>query len=134
MSLKIVFFDSSCRNIYICWVIQRILSIVILVALLSQSLVKSFIVVHYQINKSSITKKYCENKAKPKMHCDGKCHLKKQLKKEEKREKMPLSGSSKENSEVQFFVESDFKIQAPISRWTKQERAYFFSSISIKVT
>ena len=64
------------------------------------------------------------------MHCDGKCHLKKQLKKEEKREKMPLSGSSKENSEVQFFVESDFKIKAPISRWTKQERAYFFSSIS----
>ncbi len=84
---------------------------------------------NYEMNKTAITKKYCENKAKPKLQCDGKCHLKKQLKKEEKREKSPFSENTKEQ-EVQFFAEADFKIQAPISRWTKQERAYFFSSIS----
>ena len=39
------------------------------------------------------------------MHCDGKCHLKKQLKKEEKREKSPFSENQKEQNEVQFFVE-----------------------------
>lgn len=63
------------------------------------------LVVNYEVNKTSIAKKYCENKAKPKMHCDGKCHLKKQLKKEEKREKSPFSENQKEQYEVQFFVE-----------------------------
>lgn len=35
------------------------------------------------------------------MHCNGKCHLKKQLEKEEKKQE-PLPGSSKEKSEIQF--------------------------------
>ncbi|MFM7023048.1 MAG: hypothetical protein ACKOXB_08720 [Flavobacteriales bacterium] len=85
--------------------LQRFLSIFIIVAVLSQGLIKSFILVNYELNKTAITNKYCENKAKPKMHCDGKCHLKKQLKKEEKREKSPLSDNSKEQYEVQFFID-----------------------------
>jgi hypothetical protein len=36
---------------------------------------------NYNINKAEITKKYCENKDKPILKCEGKCHLKKQLEK-----------------------------------------------------
>ena len=35
----------------------------------------------YNTNKTYIASTFCENKAKPMMHCDGKCYLKKQLKK-----------------------------------------------------
>jgi hypothetical protein len=34
---------------------------------------------YYHWNKTEITQKYCENKAKPKLACNGKCHLKKKL-------------------------------------------------------
>jgi hypothetical protein len=35
----------------------------------------------YQFNQQQIEKAYCENKARPAMHCNGKCYLAKQLKK-----------------------------------------------------
>jgi hypothetical protein len=38
---------------------------------------------YWKYNQSEITKKYCENKAKPKLKCNGKCHLAKQLKAQE---------------------------------------------------
>ena len=38
-------------------------------------------VLDYAMNKDYIARVYCENKEKPKMHCNGKCHLMKQLKK-----------------------------------------------------
>jgi len=36
------------------------------------------------------------------MHCNGKCHLKKQLEKEDKEQDVP--GALKEKSEVQFYT------------------------------
>lgn len=35
----------------------------------------------YALNKEYISKNLCENRNKPKMHCNGKCHLMQQLKK-----------------------------------------------------
>jgi hypothetical protein len=35
----------------------------------------------YQLNQQQIAKAYCENNARPAMHCNGKCYLAKQLKK-----------------------------------------------------
>lgn len=36
-------------------------------------------VAYYKLNINSIVKKYCVNKNKPKLKCNGKCYLKKQL-------------------------------------------------------
>lgn len=33
----------------------------------------------YYANRKAITEKYCINKAKPKLHCNGKCYLSKKL-------------------------------------------------------
>lgn len=40
-----------------------------------------FPLVDYALNKEYIAKNLCENRNKPKMNCNGKCHLMKQLKK-----------------------------------------------------
>lgn len=34
---------------------------------------------YFELNKEYIIKKYCVNKSKPKLKCNGKCHLSKQL-------------------------------------------------------
>jgi len=44
----------------------------------------------YQLRKDFIAKVLCINRSKPKLHCDGKCYLAKQLKLEEERENKAL--------------------------------------------
>ncbi|MCC6601467.1 MAG: hypothetical protein IT223_12465 [Crocinitomicaceae bacterium] len=58
----------------------------------------------YFIHKEYITETFCVNKIKPEMKCDGKCHLKKELEKEEKKNTGPLA-SSKEKKEEQLCQE-----------------------------
>ena len=65
---------------------------------------KLLVLANYEINKEYIANNLCENKAKPKMHCDGKCHLAKELKKEEKKEQSQ-SNTIKEESGPQNFPE-----------------------------
>lgn len=60
----------------------------------------------YEINKDYITKTFCENKDKPKMHCNGKCHMHKQLKEQEKQDQSPNS-TTKEKLEVIQFCKKD---------------------------
>ena len=36
---------------------------------------------NYQLHKERITELFCVNKAKPQLHCNGKCHLARQLRK-----------------------------------------------------
>lgn len=79
-----------------------------------QVLNQVFIVANYSINKDYISKVLCENKDKPKMHCNGKCLLKKQLAKEEKKEQSPV----KEKKEIQLFYETNslISISAPTNK------------------
>lgn len=60
------------------------------------------IVSWYELNKKYVATKLCENRDKPKMHCNGKCYLKKQLKKTEENSKAPTSKS--ERFEMVYFI------------------------------
>jgi hypothetical protein len=64
-------------------------------------------VVDYVVNYDYISKVLCENKAKPMMHCNGKCHLMKELAKAAETEN-PKSSDKKSFSPIQellFFKE-----------------------------
>lgn len=69
--------------------VKRILSILLILSFVSLNLSKVIILVNYQLNKKEITQKYCVNKDKPWMHCCGKCHLKKELAKNDAQQKGP---------------------------------------------
>jgi len=94
---------------------KKFLSIFLLMAITFNVFSKAIFWANYEINKSEITRKYCENKAKPKLHCDGKCHLKKQLKEEDKKEKESQSNNAKEKFETQFFVQVNFNFSAHLT-------------------
>lgn len=100
--------------------IHTIVAFVVIAVFLLQVITKFAIVVNYALNKEYIAKTLCENKAKPKMHCNGKCHLKKQLEKQEKKEKP--TNTSKEKFEVQFF--SDAKIELGLPFLFFEERVF----------
>ena len=63
-----------------------------------QSLSSLLVVAGYELNRDFITKNFCVNKAKPSLHCNGKCHLKKELSKEQDNE-TSNRGIQKEKSE-----------------------------------
>jgi hypothetical protein len=60
---------------------RQISSLVLIFLLLSKLLFSLFWQLKYELNKAEITQKYCENKNRPELHCNGQCYLAKQLKK-----------------------------------------------------
>ncbi len=94
-------------------------------------------VLDYAINYDYITKELCENKAKPQMKCNGKCHLMKELAKASTTEN-PTS-SDKKASHLEFetlFIEKltsfeltnfNFSIQKKIN--AKYSNFYFLQRI-----
>lgn len=59
---------------------------------------------YYQVNKAYIAKNLCENKAKPKMNCCGKCYLRKQLNKVDENSTSKKAPVKTEKSESLVFV------------------------------
>ena len=69
--------------------------IVFTLTVLLQSLQGFFTIVNWKINQAELTAKYCVNKAKPMLKCNGKCFLAKQLKKQEEQDKAEFNKKSK---------------------------------------
>lgn len=60
-------------------------------------------VLDYIVNYDYIARELCENKAKPEMHCNGKCHLMKELAKAAEEQKQESDRkSAQQNAEVLF--------------------------------
>jgi hypothetical protein len=62
----------------------------------------------YVVNYDYIVKELCENKEKPQLQCNGKCHLKKELAKSAADEQSPADKkqNSKQEMEVLFYQET----------------------------
>ncbi len=53
---------------------------------LLQTFSREVLVVDFTLNRAIITARFCVNKARPQLHCDGKCYFAKKLKQQEERE------------------------------------------------
>lgn len=91
--------------------------------IITQCLSSFLIVCHYQWNKKIIATRLCENKDKPKSSCHGKCHLRKQLKAQEKREQIPAS-PLKEKAETNQFFEA-VSLDLPENLFTNHSKEEF---------
>jgi hypothetical protein len=81
--------------------VTRFLAFFLTALMLLQTLGQEVLVVDYQLHKAQITAQYCVNKARPQLHCNGKCHLAKQLRKAEGGDKKaPAEAQAKVKYEV----------------------------------
>ncbi|WP_396189319.1 hypothetical protein [Flavobacterium sp.] len=84
-------------------------SVVIIISLFFQSTKFSYLVVEFITNNKAFTEKYCSNKTKPELKCNGKCHLNKEVKKNSDSNK-PLQTEKSENRnfpvEILFYQET----------------------------
>ena len=58
---------------------KKTFPILLVFILLNQSFFIGGYVIYWKANQSVIAKTLCENRNKPKLHCDGKCNLRKKL-------------------------------------------------------
>ncbi|MEX6686923.1 hypothetical protein QTN47_05430 [Danxiaibacter flavus] len=77
------------RHITVAW----LLSLMII-----QSLMMLGMCLLYSYSKDAVIEKYCVNKNKPSMHCNGKCYLFKKMRQAEEK-----GGASEENASSFFF-------------------------------
>ncbi|MDO7877397.1 hypothetical protein Q5H93_21835 [Hymenobacter sp. ASUV-10] len=68
--------------------------------MLVQSFGRELLVVDYALNKARITRLYCVNKARPRLHCNGRCYLAQKLRKAAETEKKAPAGPEKVKYEV----------------------------------
>ena len=61
----------------------RLLAYLLTTLLLLQTLEPELLIVNYELNQAQITARFCVNKARPQLRCNGKCHLAKQLRQAE---------------------------------------------------
>jgi len=67
---------------------------ILILAIFTQTVSQGLIFLSYYTNRAAY-EKYCINKARPRLHCNGQCQLAKKLKAEEERDKKdPLKNSS----------------------------------------
>ncbi len=93
-------------------------------------------IIDFKINQDFIAKVLCVNRNIPESTCNGKCHLKKQLKKTEESKDENLPPIRKEISELIFLIVEKTSInqlkniQNRICRYTHKEGLYAFLLIN----
>jgi len=85
---------------------NRVISLLLIVALGFQCLSKLGLIAYYNINIEYIISELCENKDKPQLKCNGKCYLKKKLAKANEAEKQ--SAGILKQSELPAFISNSY--------------------------
>lgn len=76
--------------------------LVVLVSIIAlQAMIQAFTMIDWKVNQSYITARYCVNKNKPELKCNGQCQLAKRLRKiENEINFLEKKGSNKEKKQV----------------------------------
>jgi hypothetical protein len=64
----------------------KITAVLLIIVIVSSSFSRFFIFAGFELNKSYIATKLCENRNRPWMHCNGKCYLMKKIKQAEEKQ------------------------------------------------
>jgi|SRR5690606_5314718 len=70
---------------------KKPVSVLLMVLSLLIGFQQAIIVMHFKLNQETIEQKFCVNKDRPELHCDGTCFLKKQLQKSESSDSAPAA-------------------------------------------
>lgn len=96
---------------------SSILSLLLIAIILFNSLRVSFTYVYYFADTASFIERLCENKDKPEMQCNGKCHLKK------------VTQNNNTNDDKVPFKEIDFK---EVILYVVQQVSFNFINFTVK--
>ena len=105
---------------------KQIVAISLILLLTWQIIFNAGFFIYWKVNQNFIAQTLCENKNKPKMHCNGKCYLYKQLKKAEEKEaeKNSLPNSIPKFKSVNSFIIENYDWKTNFSLVTTYKQKY----------
>jgi hypothetical protein len=86
--------------------LKQVFTYVLLFSLVVRPLFIVGHIAYYRLNIAYITEKFCENKDKPQLQCNGKCHLAKEL--------SLVNASSEEPTDEPIKISNAYKSFAPL--------------------
>jgi Zn-dependent membrane protease YugP len=108
-------------------------AILLIIAFIAQTFSVGLVMLNYYTNTAAFAKN-CENKAKPKLHCNGKCQMMKKLKQEEKQDQQNPERKSENKivvlSSKSFYCNSVDAIAVIFFKATPVEKFYPVTDIS----
>ena len=69
---------------------KKTIALILSVLIAVQPIYAASVTAWFFVNQQRIAEKYCVNKDKPMLHCNGKCYLLKQLKMEQEQKSQPI--------------------------------------------
>jgi hypothetical protein len=85
---------------------RRFIAFFLLIALISSNFSRFYVYAGFKLNRSYIAEKFCINKSRPWLHCDGKCYFMKKIKQAEDNEKKQEAKDNSNRTEFSFFQEA----------------------------
>jgi hypothetical protein len=110
--------------------LNRITAILLIFSLTSVNCTRFFVYAGFEMNKSYIASKLCENRNKPWLHCNGKCYLAKKIRQAEEKQNSAERESQKnlfqeayctKNTEIKFYTHLLQIISIPNNRIELQQ-------------
>ncbi|MFD0836458.1 hypothetical protein ACFQ0I_11815 [Mariniflexile aquimaris] len=95
-----------------------ILSCILTATILFHSLQVSFTYAYYYLDKSDFIERLCENKEKPEMQCEGKCHLMKVAESNTNDDKEPFKAMNLKEITLFIVEQSSFEFVNNASKIT----------------
>ncbi|MES1218257.1 MAG: hypothetical protein ABUT20_22315 [Bacteroidota bacterium] len=86
---------------------RQLTAFVLLAAFLAQTFSRTFVIADYYTNTAKYAKN-CINKARPQMHCNGKCQMMKKLQEQEKKDQENQERKSENKNEILLSSKSFF--------------------------
>jgi hypothetical protein len=95
--------------------LRSLIAYLLIVALIASNFSRLFIYAGFEMNKSYIATRLCENRDKPWLHCNGKCYFMKKIRQAEEKERTDERQSQKNLFQEAFFpAATQFKFRAPL--------------------
>ena len=105
---------------------KKIISISLLSIMLSYVFNQMGVFAEYVMDIEQFTELYCENKDKPELKCNGKCHLKDQLAdNQEEKESKDIHVSPEI---LLFLAEAKFEVEEGINFYVEENISYYFNT------
>jgi hypothetical protein len=94
---------------------KRSVAFLLLISLISTNLSRFFVCAGFELNRTYIATKLCENRNKPGMHCNGHCYFMKKMRQAEESEKKQDAKDNLSRPEISVFQQTfQPRIQEPL--------------------
>ncbi len=112
---------------------KKLLSIGLIILVLAQAWAYTVVYVNFLTHQEYISQNLCINKAKPSLHCNGKCHLMKELQKQDSKEGTSNTGMANDLADlILYHSEAEYELHPEMQLIEMTFKSYqFFNSSKV---